>query len=145
MDHSLIDKARHIDMDEYLHTGELGIRDNQINVLHLDATTLERLKTGMFTAESIRKHHGSQKVDIRVQTVKDTGLPTRIPQYQLSLTINEYLDYQENPAEFIQNLIEQGHMDITKDTILFAVNIDMNQWPRETNALRELFPEISFG
>lgn len=35
---------------------------------------------------------------------------------------------------------------LSLDNILFAVNVDMeSDWVHETNALREVVPELSFG
>lgn len=34
---------------------------------------------------------------------------------------------------------------MTLDNILFAVNVDMVDWVHETDALRDIIPELSFG
>ena len=38
-----------------------------------------------------------------------------------------------------------GRLDLVEENILFAVNMDMDDWIMELNTIREFFPDFAFG
>ncbi|CAD8163341.1 unnamed protein product [Paramecium octaurelia] len=110
----------------------------QVTVWQLPTDIVNKLNSKCFTFEDIAKRHGSQMVDIRIQDPNtDTFTPT-VEQNSIAnqMRIDEYCKYLKNKTEFFQK-----HTEYSPDKVLFAVNVDMDNWDEETGQLYEYMPQ----
>ncbi|CAD8159559.1 unnamed protein product [Paramecium pentaurelia] len=124
-------------LDCQVESPETWLRE-QVTVWQLPTDIVNKLNSKCFTFEDIAKRHGNQMVDIRIQDPNtDTFTPT-IEQNCIAnqMRIDEYCKYLKNKTEFFQK-----HTEYSSDKVLFAVNVDMDNWDEETGQLYEYMPQ----
>ncbi|CAD8065836.1 unnamed protein product [Paramecium primaurelia] len=136
-----LEKAFYIDqsysLDYQVESPETWLKE-QVTIWQLPTDIVNKMNSKYFTFEDIAKRHGTQMIDIRIQDPNtDTFNPT-IEQNCIAnqLRIDEYCKYLKNKTDFFQK-----HTQYSSDKVLFAVNIDMDNWDDETGQLYEYMPQ----
>ncbi|KAM3140034.1 hypothetical protein pb186bvf_007834 [Paramecium bursaria] len=89
-----------------------------------------------FTLAGISKKFAEQKIDCRLQEPNyNSFIPAQKNIKFRKQTIRDYFQYLDNPQQFLKN------NELDEGSVLFAVNIDMENWKGLTSRFYELLPK----
>ncbi|CAD8078200.1 unnamed protein product [Paramecium sonneborni] len=136
-----LEKAFYVDqsnsLDYQVESPENWLKE-QVTVWQLPTDIVNKMNQKCFTFEDIAKRHGTQMVDIRIQDPETDTFTPKVEQNCIAnqMRIDEYCKYLKNKTEFFQK-----HSEYSPDKVLFAVNVDMDNWDEETGQLYEYMPQ----